>query len=198
MDSRKYQYKEIEDIEKALSDPAVNDKDRYNYLIKLAEKVPTLAEFLKNQLESSPPLLKPYSEEHERTIKELTKIIEQQGNQSKQDIAEEKEKILLEAVRYDIPRFIGNLIIAGANVNAADEKNCTVLHHAVLHDCPSVVSILLQAGANPLTANDVEDIPFEVSSNLGHSKTTKILLDDAVEKKYLDKLICERAANNLN
>ncbi len=55
------------------------------------------------------------------------------------------------------------ILDAGVDINAADERGNTALHHAVLRDFPSVVEFLAAHGANLELTNEREQTPMDLA-----------------------------------
>ena len=65
-----------------------------------------------------------------------------------------------EAMTLELAEII---LEAGIDVNAADERGSTALHHAVLKDFPSVVEFLAAHGADLERANEREQTPLDLA-----------------------------------
>ena len=76
--------------------------------------------------------------------------------------------ILTQAARHQF-HSVGDWLATQPDVNAADEKGFTVLHHAAAaesagRDVEDVVNMLLQAGADPHQTNSAGDTPFNIAA----------------------------------
>ena len=89
------------------------------------------------------------------------------------------------AVRIDDITAVRSLLEIGADVNARDSKNVTVLQLAVVLGNEDIVQLLLEKGANPngnfVSAVTNSDTPLHDAVRFARTKIAKLLLDHGAE-----------------
>ena len=89
------------------------------------------------------------------------------------------------AVRIDDIAAVRSLLAGGANVNARDSKNVTVLQLAAVLGNEDIVRLLLDMGANPngnlVSAATNSDTPLHDAVRFARMKIVRLLLDNGAE-----------------
>jgi ankyrin repeat protein len=82
-------------------------------------------------------------------------------------------------VRGDV-EAVRVLLVAGAEIDAIVEEDCTALYYAASFNKPDVVQVLLEHGASLETRNSIfGDTPLEVAERKGHREVLALLQEYA-------------------
>ncbi|MDD9859266.1 MAG: ankyrin repeat domain-containing protein [Nitrospira sp.] len=96
-------------------------------------------------------------------------------------------KLLPAAVAQGRAEAVQALIVSGSNVNARNEKGCTILCLAVQEGHSDIVQVLLDAGADISSRNEKGCTALCLAVQGGHSDIVQVLLDAGADISSLEK-----------
>uniref|UniRef100_A0A6C0I3B6 Uncharacterized protein n=1 Tax=viral metagenome TaxID=1070528 RepID=A0A6C0I3B6_9ZZZZ len=92
-------------------------------------------------------------------------------------IEQDKDALLLPAIRRNDIDEVARLIDDGADINSKHRYGQTPLHWACINGYVEVAELLLERGANLTSTNDYEWTPLHYACYRGHLDLTELLLD---------------------